>query len=89
MVRSLHLDHLRLRAFLLLAQHLDAAEQRFHPRGQLHHAERFGQIVVGAHLQSQHAIQLAGLGGEHEDRRVAAARAQPPAHFQPVDARAA
>ena len=48
-----------LGAGLLLGQAVHAAEDRLHPRGQLEHAERLGQVIVGAHFEAEHAIELA------------------------------
>ena len=37
-------------------------------RNQLATAEGFGQVVVGAHFQTDHAIDLVALGRQHDDR---------------------
>ena len=58
-----------------------------HTRREFEHAERFGQVVVGAEFQAEHAIEFRRLGGEHQDRRVALRGAQPPANLQPVQTR--
>jgi hypothetical protein len=46
---------------------LDAAQQSSHPGDQLPHAERLCQIVVGAHLQANHAVRLLTVRGQHQD----------------------
>src|SRR5205807_8347636 len=50
--------------------------------------ERLGEIVVGAQLEADDAIDLVGLGGEHDDRKRRGGRigAYPPAHLETVDA---
>ena len=50
---------------------LHAPEQRLHPRLELAHAEGLGEVVVRAHLQPEHAVELGRLRGEHQDRHVA------------------
>ena len=52
-------------------------------RDQLAAAERLGQVIVGAHLQSDHPVHLVALGGEHDDRDVRLG-AQAPAQRQAV-----
>ncbi len=52
-------------------------------RNELAAAERLGQIIVGAHFQSDHPIDLVALGGEHDDRNIGI-RAQRTAQRQPV-----
>ena len=37
-------------------------------RLQLENGEGFGQIIVRAELEAEHAIEFAGLGGQHQDR---------------------
>ena len=39
-------------------------------RDELAAAERLGQVIVGAHLQTDHAIDLVAFGGQHDDRDV-------------------
>jgi hypothetical protein len=56
------------------------------PGEQLARAEGLGEIVVGAHLQSDDAVGLLAARGEHDDRHVRAA-AQVAAQLQPVGAR--
>src|SRR3954466_7463156 len=53
------LQQVALCRLVLLAEHLDAPEQRFHASGELHYAERFGEIVVGTDLEAEHTIELA------------------------------
>jgi hypothetical protein len=64
-----------------------AAEHRLHPRRQLEHAEGLGQVVVGAQLQAEYAVELGGFGSQHQDRRVARQGTQPAADLQAVHAR--
>ncbi len=49
--------------------------------------ERLGEVVVGAHLEADDAIDVVALGGEHDDRDVVARRAQAPADREAVLAR--
>jgi len=65
-------------------QGFGSPQQRLHPGEQLRETERFDQIVVGAQLQAQHPVQLRRLGGQHQDRQVIVAGAQPLANRQPV-----
>ena len=48
-------------------------------------AEGLGQVVVSAHLQSEHAVELRRLGREHQNRRVGLGLTQPPADLQAVE----
>ncbi|MNJ59734.1 hypothetical protein D3C77_554310 [compost metagenome] len=50
---------------LLLPPHL-----RFHPGEQLPRTERLRDIIISSKLQSQHLIDFAILGGQHNDRRL-------------------
>ena len=56
-------------------QRLGAAEHPFHTGHQLKHAERLGQVVVGAEFKTQHAVEFSGLGRQHQDGRIPRARA--------------
>ena len=47
--------------------HLGATHQRLHAREQLVHAERLGQIVVGADLEPDDFVDLRVAGGEDQD----------------------
>ena len=40
------------------------------PRQQLDRLERLGEVVVGAELQADHAIDDLGARGQHQDRRL-------------------
>ena len=53
---------------------------------ELEHAERLGQVVVGAELEAEDAVELGRLRGQHQDRRRAAARAQRLRHLETVEA---
>ncbi len=72
--------------------HVRAAQLRFDPRQQLVHAERLGQIVVGADLQSDHLVDFLVTRGQHQDRhmrhrRIQRVRPHRAAQLQPVQAR--
>jgi hypothetical protein len=68
------------------ALQVGAAQQGLDPRQQFGQRERLGQVVVGAQLQAQHAVEFGRLGGEHQDRRGTPARAQRLADLEPVHA---
>ena len=61
-----------------------AAENGANARLQLARTEGFGQIVVGADLQSDDAIHLLAARGQHQDRRLGA-RADRAADLEAVD----
>jgi hypothetical protein len=64
--------------FAMSAQHgVDA-------RDQFARVERLGQVVVGAHLEPDDAIDILALCGEHDDRHRLAHPAQATAHRQSV-----
>ena len=67
--QAIALDH-RRRGILGFSQVVDAAEERFDPRRKFENAERFGEVVVGAHLQTEDAIDFRRFGGQHQDRQV-------------------
>ena len=46
---------------------LGAAQQRFHARDQLARAERFGDVIIGAELESDHAIGFFALRRENQN----------------------
>ena len=50
-----------------------AAQHGLHAGNQLAHAERLGYVVVGAHLQADHAVHLLHARREDDDRYVAGA----------------
>src|SRR3990170_115664 len=56
-----------------------APEHGVHAREQLARIEGLGQVVVGAHLQADDAVDVIALGGEHDDRGARVLRAQAPA----------
>ncbi len=58
---------------------LGAAEQRPHAGQQLHHAERLGQVVVGAQVEPVGLVELVALGREHHDGDVPCGRLAPQA----------
>ena len=49
-----------------------AAQHGADPRDQLARRERLGDVVVGAELEPDHLVDLAVLGGQHDDRDVGA-----------------
>src|SRR5438105_1599851 len=60
------------------------AQYRVDPGEKLARIEGLGQVVIGAHLQADDAVDIVALGGEHDDRRCRGLRAQPPADGKPV-----
>src|SRR5438094_1883830 len=54
----------------ILSARDDAAQDDVHPCDEFARAERLGDIVVAADLQTQHAIDLVVAGGEKQDRNV-------------------
>ena len=71
----------RLRFFLAAA-----AKDYVDARHQLTRAERLGNIVVAAHLQTQHTVDLLVARGEEEDRHVRGA-ADLPADLEAIHLR--
>ena len=69
---------------LRAADLVGAAQHRLHPRHQLGRRERLGHVVVGAELESEHAVDLAVARGE-EDHRDRGGLAEPAAHLETVD----
>ena len=63
---------------------LAAAQQRTHPRLQLGEPEGLGEVVVGAEVETDHAVELAGAGGDDQDAAVEAAVAGRAAHVEAV-----
>ena len=63
---------------------LDSAQHGAHPAYQLLRAERLGDVIVGAQLQAEDAVDLLAACGQHDDRRVRGG-AQPAGDLQPVD----
>ena len=51
---------------------LHAAQDAAHPRQQLPRLERLGDIVVGAHLESDHPVHHVAGRGHHDDADVVA-----------------
>ncbi len=72
---------------LQVARHgIDPAQQGLDPRHQLGHRKRLGQVIVGAQLQAEDAVQFAGACAGDDDRCVARHGAGATADFQAVDA---
>jgi hypothetical protein len=63
-----------------------AAEQRADAGAELAGAERFGDVVVGAEVESHHLLGLLRFGGEHQDRRADLVAAQVAADIETVAA---
>ena len=63
-----------------------AAQDAFHARQQLARIEGLAEVVVGAHLDADDAVELLAARGEHDDRQVRA-RTQIAAQRQAVLAR--
>src|SRR5215472_17128050 len=61
-----------------------AAKQGFDSGAELVHAERLGDVIVGAEFQTHHLFGFLRLGGEHENRRAAAAAAEIAADFKSI-----
>jgi hypothetical protein len=61
-----------------------APQHRVDPREQLARVERLGQIVVGADLEADDAVDILDLRSQHDDRRRIVGGAQAPADRQPV-----
>ncbi len=61
-----------------------AAQHGVDARDQLARIERLGQVVVGAHLEADDAIDVLALGGQHDDRHRLARAAQAPADREAV-----
>ena len=59
------------------------------PGHQLGEPERFGQVVIGAGVQRDHYVELAGPGGQHDDDPVRHRGPQAAAQYHPVDVRQA
>src|SRR6516225_5510424 len=69
------------------AQEIGAAQERLDAREQLGERERLGEVVVGAELEAEDAVELGRLRSQHQDRRRAAARAQRLRHLETVEPR--
>ena len=63
-----------------------ATQHRPHPQRQFTRAERLGQIVVGAGLQTVHTVFHAATRSQHQDRRVDPLAADAPAKIEAVPA---
>ena len=64
-------DLVRLRHVLAVG----AAQHRLHARDQLAGTERLRDVVVGAHLEADHPVDLGRPGGEHDDGQLCVASA--------------
>ena len=62
------------RAGALVLRQQVAAEHRLHARHELAHAERLGQVIVGAGLEPEHLVRLLTARRQHQDRRVLVGR---------------
>jgi hypothetical protein len=60
-----------------------SAQQGAHARLQFQHRERLGDVVVGAEFEAEHAVELGGACGQHQDRHLVASGAQRAAQVQP------
>ena len=63
----------------LAAGAFGAAQDGFHPGDDLARRERLGDVVVGAQLEAEHAVDLGAARGEHDHGHVDAAAAELPA----------
>ena len=61
-----------------------AAQHGVDARHQFAGTEGFGQVVVGAHFQTDDAVDLVALGGEHDDGDLVLLATQPPADRQAI-----
>ena len=69
-----------------LAAVLDAPEDRAHASDELARRERLRDVVVGAELEAEHAVDLSRSCREDEDREVwVGATSNPAAHLHAVD----
>ncbi len=62
-----------------------APQQRAHAREQLVEVERLHDVVVRAGVEPGDPVGDGLTRGQHQHGRAVAARAQPPAHLEPVD----
>ena len=64
-----------------------AAQKRVHAADQLHHAERFGQVVVGARIKAADLVELGAFRREHHDGKELGGRvlAQAAENLESVD----
>ncbi len=71
----------------LLFRLLTSFDELAHAQDEFAGAERFGDVVVGAQLEAKDAVNLGGLGSEHNDRDAGGGgvAAQEFADLEPVD----
>ena len=81
MVRGADAQHCLAVGLLVAAQHGPQA------RREDARAERLGDVVVGAELETRDDVGLVALGGEHDDGDMPGRglRPEPPAHLEAVD----
>lgn len=70
---------------LRLPHRLLATKQRFDPRNQLLHGERFCQIVIGAGFQPGNTVGFAAAGADDDHRQVARHLTDAAANLQTVN----
>jgi len=64
-----------------------ATQDSSHPQHELLDEKRFGQVVVGAELQTEDAVGVRATRGEEEDGDPVSVGAQLPADLEAVDPR--
>jgi hypothetical protein len=64
-----------------------APDHRLHPGDDLARGEGLGDVVVGAELEAEHAVDLVVARGAEQDRHPVAVGPQPPAHLGAVHLR--
>ena len=62
-------------------------QRRPHPRQELVHAERFGDVIVGTEIERLNLADLVAATGQDHDRNRFVARPHPPQQFQPLHIR--
>ena len=77
-------DSHRPKAAAASADPVHAAQQHADPGDEFAHAERFGQVVVGADAEADQHVRLVASGGQHQHRR-RPHRLDPSAYLQTVE----